>query len=214
MILGIEGVSCVGKTTLAAQLTPHLNQPAVIPCYFHASPDPTLLPAPEPFTAEHQLANIAQFLDVEDLRLARARQALAEGRDVILDRTVDTLLAHAHAVGRMNGFDCDDQARRLVISRPVAMPDLTIVLTADPDVLARRARLRKGMPTIFYDRHFSEHFNAYLAHPLAPAVAVLDTAADSPGDLTAHALDHVHLHQAAQHRPNPALGPHPLKEAS
>ncbi|MFJ5882603.1 AAA family ATPase [Kitasatospora cineracea] len=215
MILGIEGVSCVGKTTLAAQLAPHLNRPAVIPCYYHASPDPTRLPAPEPFTAEHQLANIAQFLDVEDLRLARARQALAEGRDVILDRTVDTLLAHAHAVGRMHGFDCDDQARLLVTTRPVAIPDLTIVLTADPDVLASRARLRKGMPTIFYDRHFSEHFNAYLAHPLAPAVAQLDAADCGSSDgLTARALDHVHRHQAAQHRPSPTLGPHPLKEAS
>ncbi|MFI6443474.1 hypothetical protein [Kitasatospora sp. NPDC050543] len=214
MILGIEGVSCVGKTTLAAQLAPHLNWPAVIPCYYHASPDPTLLPAPEPFTAEHQLANIAQFLDVEDLRLARTRQAHIEGRDVILDRTVDTLLAHAHAVGRMHGFDCDDQARRLVTSRPVAMPDLTIVLTADPDVLARRARLRKGMPGIFYDRHFSEHFNAYLAHPLAQAVVLLDADCGSPGDLTARALDHVHRHQAAQHRPSPAPSPQPLNEAS
>ncbi|GAA2789974.1 AAA family ATPase [Kitasatospora sp. CM 4170] len=198
MILGIEGVSCVGKTTLAAALATHLNQPAVIPCYFHASPDPTRLPAPEPFTAEHQLANITQFLDVEDLRLAGARRALAEGRDVILDRTVDTLLAHAHAVGRMNGFDCDDQAQHAVTSRAVAMPDLTVVLTADPDVLACRARLRKGMPTIFYDRHFSEHFNAYFDHPLAPAVVRLDTTTGSPEELAARALDHIHRHQAGE----------------
>ncbi|MEV7118262.1 AAA family ATPase [Kitasatospora griseola] len=214
MILGIEGVSCVGKTTLAARLATHLNRPAIVPCYYHASPDPTRLPAPEPFAADHQLANIAQFLDIEDLRLARTRQALAEGRDVILDRTVDTLLAHAHAVGRMNGFDCDDQARHLVTSRPVAMPDLTIVLTADPDVLARRARLRKGMPTIFYDRHFSEHFNAYLVHPLAPAVVLLDATSGSLDDLTARALDHVQRHRPAQHRTSPALGTNPLKEAS
>ena len=214
MILGIEGVSCVGKTTLATQLATHLNRPAIIPCYYHASPDPTLLPTPEPFTAEHQLANIAQFLDVEGLRLARATQALAEGRDVILDRTVDTLLAHAHAVGRIHGFDCDDQARHLVTSRAVAMPELTVVLTAEPDVLARRARLRKGMPTIFYDRHFSEHFNAYLAHPLAPAVALIDATNDSLDDLAARALDHVHRHQTGQHRTSPAPRPHPLKEAS
>ncbi|MFJ1797156.1 nucleoside/nucleotide kinase family protein [Kitasatospora griseola] len=214
MILGIEGVSCVGKTALAARLAPHLRQPAVVPCYYHASPDPTRLPTPEPFTAEHQLANIAQFLDIEDLRLARVGQALAEGRDVVLDRTVDTLLAHAHAVGRMHGFDCDDQARHLVTSRPVAIPDLTIVLTAAPEVLANRARLRKGMPTLFYDRHFSEHFNAYLAHPLAPAVALLDATCSSLDDLTARALGHIHSYQSAQHRPSPAVGPHPLKEAS
>ncbi|MFJ6769999.1 hypothetical protein ACIQOV_03290 [Kitasatospora sp. NPDC091257] len=205
MILGIEGVSCVGKTTLAAALATHLGEPAVIPCYYHASPDPSRLPKPEPFTAEHQLANIAQFLDVEDLRLARTLLALAEGWDVILDRTVDTLLAHAHAVGRMHGFDCDDQAQLAVTSRTVAMPDLTIVLTADPEALARRARLRKGMPTIFYDRHFSEHFNAYFDHPLAPAVVRLDTTTGSPEDLTERALDHIRRHQA---------GKHPLREAS
>ncbi|MFD4906659.1 hypothetical protein [Kitasatospora purpeofusca] len=199
MILGIEGVSCVGKTTLAAMLAPHLDHPAVIPCYFHASPDPTRLPTPEPFTADHQLANISRFLEVEDLRLVRAERALAGGRDVILDRTVDTLLAHTHAVGRMNGFDCDDQAQHAVTSRAVAMPDLTIVLTADPDVLARRARLRKGMPTIFYDRHFSEHFNAYFDHALAPTVVRLDTTTGSPDELATRALGHLRRHWAGQH---------------
>lgn len=214
MILGIEGVSCVGKTTLAARLSTRLNQPVVIPCYFHSSPDPTRLPAPEPFTPEHQLANIAQFLDVEDLRVSRARQALAEGRDVILDRTVDTLLAHAHAVGQMYGFDCDARARRLVTGRPMVMPDLTIVLTTDPNVLASRARLRTGMPTLFYDRNFSQHFNAYLAHPLAPAVAVLDSTHDSPDELTARVLDHLNRHRAAQRHRGAAFGAHPLTEAS
>ncbi|MFE7528915.1 hypothetical protein ACFU7Y_24835 [Kitasatospora sp. NPDC057542] len=198
-----------GHRYSAHALAPQLNRPAVIPCYYQASPDPTRPPVPEPFTAEHQLDNITQFLDVEDLRLTRARQALAKGRDMILGRTVDTLLAHAHAVGRMHGFDCDDQARRLAASRPVAMADLTIVLAADPDVLACRARLRKGMPTIFYDRHSSEHFNAYLAHPLAPTVAPLDANCGSLDDLTARALDHVHRYQAAQYRPSPAPGQYP-----
>lgn len=213
MILGIEGVSCVGKTTLAAQLAPHLNRPAVIPCYFHASPDPARLPAPEPFTAEHQLDNITQFLDVEELRLAQVEQALAEGRDIILDRTVDTLLAHAHAVGRMYSFDCDTQARDLVTSRPFAMPDLTIILTADHDVLAKRASLRTGMPTIFYDRQFSGHFNAYLTRSLAPAFSVLDSTHGSSDDLVARAIDHVH-HLGTDRRHNLVAGAHSLKEAS
>jgi dTMP kinase len=202
VILGLEGVSCVGKTTLAAVLAAHFNRPAIIPCYYHASPDPTLLPDPEPSTAEQQMANLAQFLDVEALRLAHVRQALGEGRDVILDRTVATLLAHGHAIGRMNGFDCDDRARTLVSSRPVVMPDLTLVLTADPDVLVRRASLRTDMPAIFYDRQFSEHFNAYLARALAPEAAVLDTTSVRPRALADQALDHVHRHQAARGRTN------------
>jgi dTMP kinase len=209
MILGLEGVSCVGKTTLAAALAAHFNQPAVIPCYYHASPDPTLLPSPEPSTAEQQMANLAHFLDVEAIRLAQARQALVEGRDVILDRTVTTLLAHGHAIGRMKGFDCDDRARSLVSSSPVVMPDLTLVLTADPDVLARRASLRKDMPAIFYDRQFSEHFNAYLTRALAPA-AVLDTTSVTPEELVEQALDQVSRYQAAQGGP----GLHRMREAS
>lgn len=214
MIIGIEGVSCVGKTTLSAALATHMNEPAVIPCYYHASPDPSRLPSPEPFTASHQLANIAQLLDIEDLRVARAREATRAGKDVILDRTVDTLLAHGHSVGRMNDFDCDAAARRLVTERQVAMPDLTIVLTADPDVVERRASLRENMPTIFYDRHFSKHFNAYFTQPLSPAVVRLDTTDASLADLTARALAYIDHHRAVADRRTRNSGPHPVQDAS
>lgn len=214
MIIGIEGVSCVGKTTLATALATHMNAPAVIPCYYHASPDPSQLPSPQPFTFDHQLSNIAQLLDIEDLRVARAEEATLAGRDVILDRTVDTLLAHAHAVGWMNDFDCDAAARHLVATRHIAMPDLTIVLTADPEVVEHRASLRENMPTIFYDRHFSQHFNAYFTQPLSPTVVRLDTTNTSLADLTARALTYIERHRAAVSRHLRDAGSHPVQDAS
>ncbi|KQV20880.1 MULTISPECIES: AAA family ATPase [unclassified Kitasatospora] len=195
MIVGVEGVSCAGKTTLAQALAPHLNDPVVIPCYYHVAPDPAMLPAPRVHTSREQLACLAQFLEIEALRLGMARRAQAEGRDVILDRTVDTLLAHAHAIGRLEGFDCDAQARTMVLQHTVAMPDLTLVLTTDPTVLATRAIMRPGMPSIFYDAHFSEHFNAYLRRPLAPNFVTLDTTACPPNELTHQALTHIRRHR-------------------
>lgn len=196
MIIGIEGVSCAGKTTLSQALASQLNDPVVIPCYYHVAPDPGRLPAPRVHTAKQQLASLAAFLELEELRLERTRQAQADGRDVILDRTVDTLLAHAHAIGRLEGFDCDAAARTLVLRQAVAMPDLTLVLTTDPAVLATRATLRPGMPPIFYDPQFSEHFNAYLRSPLAPIFVRLDTSVCPLGELTEKALAHIREHRA------------------
>lgn len=204
MIIGIEGVSCAGKTTFVRALAPHLDGPVVVPCYYHVAPDPEKLPEPRMHTAHQQLAGLAVFLEIEQLRLDRARQAQAEGRDVILDRTVDTLLAHAHAVGRLEGFDCDAQARAMVLRQAVAMPDLTLVLTTDPAVLATRAILRPGMPPIFYDAQFSEHFNAYLRRPLAPSFATLDTTTCPPGQLTGEALAHIRRHGANRPLPTAA----------
>ncbi|WP_051970103.1 AAA family ATPase [Kitasatospora azatica] len=204
MIIGIEGVSCAGKTALAAALAPQLNSPVVIPCYYHVAPDPQSLPAPRVRTARQQLASLAVFLEIEQLRLDRARQAQAAGRDVILDRTVDTLLAHAHAIGRMEGFDCDERARTMVLRHEVAMPDLTLVLTTDPAVLATRATSRPGMPPIFYDPQFSEHFNTYLKQSLAARTATLDTSACPVSELTDQALAHIRQHRAPVRPPYPA----------
>jgi dTMP kinase len=201
VILGIEGVSCAGKTTLARALAPHLDNPVIIPCYYHVAPDPTKLPTPRARTARQQLAGLAHFLELETVRLNLARAAEAEGRDVILDRTVDTVLAHAHAVGRLAGFDCDRDARSMVARQAVAIPDLTLALTADPGVLAARATRRPGLPSIFYDAEFSEHFNAYFHRPLALSCTTLDTTADPPERLVTAALVHITRHRAAQPSP-------------
>lgn len=180
MIIGIEGVSCVGKTTLAAALAVRLDAPLVVPCYYHSAPDPARLPPPLTATAAEQLRNLSIFLRIEDLRRARALQAVGTGRDVILDRTLDTLLAHAHAVGRLRGFDCDAAAWEMTREHTAGLPDLTLLLHADPAVIQHRAALRPGMPPIFYHPQFAAHFHEHFHQPMAPTCIPFDAGAALP----------------------------------
>ena len=167
MIIGLEGVSCVGKTTLARDLAHRLGA-YVVPCYYHAAPDPSRLPPPNSATAEQQLAALTVLLHVEALRRATALVAASHGQIVVLDRTVDTLLAHAHAVGRLNGYDCDAAARALVQAHPIVVPDLTLLLHASDAERARRAARRVNMPRLFYDPTFTGYFTEHFDRPLVP----------------------------------------------
>ncbi|MCG5215484.1 AAA family ATPase [Streptosporangium sp. KLBMP 9127] len=184
MIIGIEGVSCTGKTTLANAIASQLANPLVVPCYYHVAPDPKTLPRPVAESAAEQLESLAILLRLEEMRRASALEACADGRDVILDRTADTLLAHAHAIGKLRSFDCDSAARVLVRDGPVVMPDLTLLLQAPAEVLAERAVHRPGMPRIFYDPGFAIHFNTYFRLPLVSACVVLDAAVSPEETLT------------------------------
>jgi dTMP kinase len=192
MIIGLEGVSCTGKTTLARALaaSAELPEALVVPCYYHAAPDPDALPKPVADTAEEQLNGLAHLLSVEGLRLGRAQAALDEGRAVIMDRTVDTLLAHTHAVGVMRGFALDEAAHALVSASPRVTPDLTLLLQTDPGELAARAARRPGMPAIFYAPAFTADFNAYFRNPLTPVCVRIDTGA-SLEDVARQALEHI-----------------------
>ena len=99
MIIGLEGVSCVGKTTLATALAARLPASSVA-CYYHAAPDLSWLPEPAAATAAQQVDNLAMLMRIEALRRTSVLAALAQGHDVILDRTVDTLLARSPSLTR------------------------------------------------------------------------------------------------------------------
>jgi dTMP kinase len=163
----LEGVSCVGKTTLARALAERLDA-HVVSCYYHAAPDPSQLPPPDSATAEQQLAALTVLLPVEALRREEALAAVGRGQLVILDRTADTLLAHAHAVGRLHGYDCDAPARALVRANPIVVPDLTLLLHASDGERTRRAARRVNMPPLFYASTFTRYFTEHFAHPLVP----------------------------------------------
>lgn len=175
MIIGVEGVSCAGKTELARELARALDDPLVIACYYHAAPDPALLPDPIANSVAEQLAALGTLLEVEDLRRRRADEALRQGQDVIFDRTVDTLLAHTHAVAALRGLPVGCEARQLVTDTQPLLPDLTLLLHTDHTVLAARAKARPGLPQIFYARDFAEHFLGYFQDPLTTRCVRLDS---------------------------------------
>ncbi|MGH3391171.1 MAG: hypothetical protein ACRDOO_20065 [Actinomadura sp.] len=178
MIIGIEGVSCTGKTTLARALAVRLADTSVVPCYYHAAPDPSVLPSPKVSSETEQIDALAIHLEIELLRLRRVQAAVARGCRVVLDRTVDTLLAHLRAVGEMNGLNANTRARDLVeqqVDQGLAVrPDMTLLLRADHEVLAERARTRVGMPTLYYDPAFTSGFDAHFQNPVTPVCLTVE----------------------------------------
>ena len=192
MIIGLEGVSCVGKSTLAAALAARLGDVLVVPCYHHIAAHPSWRPRLDAFTTNAQLANVRMLMRLEGLRHHQAAQAAAAGRHVVLDRTVDTVLAHAHAVGQMAGFDCDAAARDLVLAGPVVVPDVTFLLYASPTDLAARAASRVDMPSMLYAPAFATGFyDHFRARPLTSHCHWLDATvtAEQVAELAATVID-------------------------
>jgi dTMP kinase len=180
VIIGIEGVSCVGKTRLARELSAILGRTTVVPCYFHSVDDPQALPPIVAPTPEAQLAGLRQLLAVETVRRTRALAARARGRTVVMDRTADTLLAHTLAVSSMMRFGIEDTARSLVGRHVVAVPDVTLLLTAPFEVRRARAAHRTGMPELLYARDFTDRFLAHFRDPIVPVCVRLDASQPVP----------------------------------
>jgi dTMP kinase len=193
MIIALEGVSSTGKSTLAARLAARLGW-TVIPCYYHVADDPAALGEPLVDTEQQQLAALDVHLEIEERRCRLAGSAAARDGGVLLDRSVDTLLAHVRAAGRLRGLDTEDEARRRVeerIARGQAVrPDLTLLLTADVGELVRRAASRPGLHHVFRDPAYVEQFNAHFDRPLSPRWLTLDSIV-APDALLAAALAHI-----------------------
>lgn len=170
MIVALEGVSSTGKTTLAAGLAAQLGW-QTIPCYYHLAADPAQLGELLADSVEQQLAALEAHLHIEERRRELAAAAFARDGGVVLDRSVDTLLAHARAAGHLRGLDTREEARRRVLERvergQAVRPDLTLLLTADLEELARRTASRSGMPALFLDPDFIAQFSAHFNDPVA-----------------------------------------------
>ncbi|MFC4060226.1 AAA family ATPase [Planomonospora corallina] len=193
MIIAVEGTSCVGKSTLAEALAGRFGWEA-IGCYYHVADDPAVLGEPVATCEAQQLEALAAHLAVETERARRARAALARDGAVIVDRSVDTLLAHLGAIGHLHGLDARTRARAMVAAQVTAgtavLPDLTLLLTADPAVLAARAATRPGLPAIYYDPRFAAHFNAHFTDPVSRRCVRVDGGLDR-GEVLEEALAHI-----------------------
>ena len=160
MIIALEGPCLSGKSTVAHQLTQMAADCLVFPCYVA---ELSVVP-PEPVASSQaeQLASTALFLEIESKRFDRVTSSTATL--VLLDRSIDTLAAHAlavaHYLAKPGGYS---DTLSLIRGEPKRLvPDVTFFLEVPTAELRRRSASFPHLPPVYYDpsflRGFREHF--------------------------------------------------------
>ncbi|MBD0743977.1 hypothetical protein [Streptomyces sp. CBMA152] len=185
MILGLEGPSYGGKTSALGQLrwVPAMQGAMIFPCYVKSFTRREDIPTPSTQSADEQVEAFMRFMEIEANRVHGARQ---RGGLIVLDRTVDTLLAHAHAMDELYGFGVLPELRRRVQELPHLRPDHTLYLDVAPELLHLRRKAaghHELEPEYFlHDPAFLSHFRDYFCHAAHRPVAREMAVADGDGD--------------------------------
>lgn len=139
-VIALEGPSYSGKSTAIA----HLRQQGiedhafVSDCYVDHIVHRQDIPPVRTASATEQLAAFETFMSIEGMRV---RRALASTKPVVLlDRSVDTLLAHAHALNALFGFGVHHQLRDRLQELPFLRPDHTLYIDVPAEVLSLRRK--------------------------------------------------------------------------
>jgi dTMP kinase len=194
-IIALEGPSYAGKSTAIGHLRSRgiEEQAFVSDCYVKHIASRDDIPPARTDSAAAQLAAFEKFMAIEN---ARVRAAFVSTRPVtILDRCVDTLLAHAHALDAMFGYQVHGQLRDRLQELPFLRPHHTLYLDVPAEVLSLR---RKAAGHTAAESDYFLHEPAFLAHtrdyfvsaahpPVSREVTVVD-ADTSPNDV-AHAVE-------------------------
>ncbi|MFG2840844.1 AAA family ATPase [Streptomyces zaomyceticus] len=195
LIIALEGPSYAGKSTAIR----HLRQTAlgsrafVSDCYVRHIAHRDDIPPARTGSAAAQLAAFERFMEIEATRVA---EAAASGRQlVILDRSVDTLLAHAYALDALFGYGVHHQLRHRLQTLPFLRPDHTLYLDVPAETLhLRRKTAGHTAAESEYFLHatgFLHHARDYFVHtprrPVTQELTVL--AADAGPDDVAQAVE-------------------------
>lgn len=194
-IIALEGPSYAGKSTAIEHLRSRgIEERAFVSdCYVQHIARRDDIPPARTGSAAAQLAAFEKFMAIENTRV---RAALASARAVtILDRCVDTLLAHAHALDALFGYDVHDQLRDRLQELPFLRPHHTLYLDVPAEELSLR-RKRAGHTAaesdyFLHELAFLAHTRDYFvsgAHPPVSREVTLVPADTSPDDV-AHAVE-------------------------
>ena len=195
-IIALEGPSFAGKTTAIAALAKDtsMGRIAVFDCYVREIAEPRDVPPARTTSRAEQVAAFRTFMAVEERRVLRAAQLAAEQDPpdlVILDRSVDTLLAHAHALDTLYGFGALPAVAALLPRLPHLVPERTIYLDVGAATLcARRAGAgdRSGeffLHDVGFLAAWRGHFFGQAGATLTPQVAAVSADA-SAAQVAAH----------------------------
>jgi thymidylate kinase len=190
-VIALEGPSFAGKSTAIAALSrdPSLGRIAVFDCYVREITDAQDIPPARTADRAEQIAAFLAFMAVEERRMLRTRCLAAEHEPpqlVILDRSVDTLLAHAHALDTLYGFGARAEALALLPHLPHLVPERTFYLDAPAETLRRRRAALDGHSGsedyFLHDPGFLGPWRGYFLGAAGPTLtpAVVAVPADAP----------------------------------
>ena len=194
-IIALEGPSYAGKSTAIHHLRCRgiEEQAYVSDCYVQHIHHRDDIPPAHTGSAAEQLAAFETFMRVENARVHKAH-ALAKPL-VILDRSVDTLLAHAHALDSMYGYGIHHRLRDRLQELPFLRPHHTLYL----DVPAETLRLRRKMAGhttaesayFLHESAFLNHAREYFVRAAQPPMSreVTVVPADTSPKDVAHAVE-------------------------
>jgi thymidylate kinase len=163
-IIALEGPSYAGKTTAITALARSSPGAVTFDCYVKGLPLGSV-PRVRTRTRDEQIAAFEMFMEVEASRVERLAE-LASSKHapqlVILDRSVDTLLAHAYALDTLYHLGARKEISERVERMPHLIPNLTLYLHADEQTLSQRRAASGARGAYFlHDPRFLHAWRSY-----------------------------------------------------
>ncbi|CAM5541653.1 hypothetical protein [Streptomyces narbonensis] len=195
LIIALEGPSYAGKSTAIRHLrhTSLGSRAFVSDCYVKHIAHRDDIPPARTDSSAAQLAAFERFMEIEATRVA---EAAVSGRQlVILDRSVDTLLAHAYALDALFGYGVHHQLRHRLHALPFLRPHHTLYLDVPAEALHLRRKTAGHTAAesdyFLHEPGFLDHARDYFVHttrqPVTRELTVL--AADAGPDDIAQAVE-------------------------
>ncbi|MCX5078945.1 hypothetical protein OG321_41835 [Streptomyces sp. NBC_00424] len=188
-IVAFEGASYGGKSSTIKRLRgmrgigPHAFVSA---CYVDHIDRREDIPPARTGSAAEQVAAFDKFMQIEAARVTAVTESTADL--IILDRSVDTLLAHAYALDKLYGYNVQARLRACLATLPHLKPDHTIYLDVPPETLhLRRKIIGHAAAESDYFLHnpaFLDHARAYFTTPTSGAEPVSREVTLLPADTT------------------------------
>jgi thymidylate kinase len=190
--IALEGPCSAGKTTLGRSLMSSLGDQGshyVVDYCDHVGGG-RHLPPPLPASHAEEEAALNKFLYIEWERYATARQT--SPRLLLVDRSVETLVAHCRGLTALTGVDYKTLARRILDRSTLAVwPRAVLYLDVPTDVVRVRGARKFSADSVFMNDKFNDGLRSYFVSRRRSVPVVFLDATMSREDLHADAMSKI-----------------------